>query len=85
VSRAREQSERASSQERCRRKWSKEAWLLAEDGMSPQSLREVSPVVIAGTKPFGYAIDEFIDTFYLDRGGAFLCRRARRAGRHRVF
>jgi hypothetical protein len=32
----------------------------------PQSLREVSSVVIAGTKPFGYAIDEFIDTFYLD-------------------
>ena len=32
----------------------------------PQSLCEVSSVVIAGTKPFGYAIDEFLDTFYLD-------------------
>jgi hypothetical protein len=32
----------------------------------PQSLGEVSSVVIAGTKPFGYAIDEFLDTFYLD-------------------
>jgi hypothetical protein len=32
----------------------------------PQSLSEVSSVVIAGTKLFGMAIDEFIDTFYLD-------------------
>ena len=32
----------------------------------PQCLGEVSLVVIAGTKPFGYAIDEFLDTFYLD-------------------
>jgi hypothetical protein len=32
----------------------------------PQSLGEVSSVVIAGTKPFAYAIDEFLDTFYLD-------------------
>ena len=32
----------------------------------PQSLREVSSVVIAGTKSFGYAIDEFLDAFYLD-------------------
>ena len=32
----------------------------------PQSLGEVSSVVIAGTKTFGYAIDEFLDTFYLD-------------------
>jgi hypothetical protein len=32
----------------------------------PQSLREVSSAVIAGTKSFGYAIDEFLDTFYLD-------------------
>ena len=32
----------------------------------PQSLGEVSSVVIAGTKPFGYAIDEFLDSFYLD-------------------
>jgi hypothetical protein len=32
----------------------------------PQSLGEVSSVVIVGTKPFAYAIDEFLDTFYLD-------------------
>ena len=32
----------------------------------PQSLCEVSSIVIAGTKPFGFAIDEFLDTFYLD-------------------
>jgi len=32
----------------------------------PQSLSEVSSVVIAGTKPFAHAIDEFLDTFYLD-------------------
>jgi hypothetical protein len=32
----------------------------------PQSLAAVSTVVIAGTKPFAYAIDEFLDTFYLD-------------------
>ena len=32
----------------------------------PQSLSDVSSVVIAGTKPFAYAIDEFLDTFYLD-------------------
>jgi hypothetical protein len=32
----------------------------------PQSLAEVAEIVIAGTKPFGYAIDEFLDTFYLD-------------------
>jgi hypothetical protein len=32
----------------------------------PQSLGEVSSAVIAGTKPFAYAIDEFLDTFYLD-------------------
>ena len=32
----------------------------------PQDLREVAAVTIAGTKSFGNAIDEFIDTFYLD-------------------
>jgi len=32
----------------------------------PQDLREVAAVTIAGTKPFGNAIDEFIDAFYLD-------------------
>ena len=32
----------------------------------PQSLSEVSSIVIAGTKSFGFAIDEFLDTFYLD-------------------
>jgi hypothetical protein len=32
----------------------------------PQSLSEVSSAVIAGTKSFGFAIDEFLDTFYLD-------------------
>ena len=32
----------------------------------PQSLGEVSSAVIAGTKSFGFAIDEFLDTFYLD-------------------
>jgi hypothetical protein len=32
----------------------------------PQSLAEVSSAVIAGTKSFGYAMDEFLDTFYLD-------------------
>ncbi|HTO80586.1 MAG TPA: hypothetical protein VMQ73_00055 [Methylomirabilota bacterium] len=34
--------------------------------MRPQDLREVAAVTIAGTKPFGNAIDEFIDAFYLD-------------------
>jgi len=32
----------------------------------PQNLREVAAATIAGTKSFGNAIDEFIDTFYLD-------------------
>ena len=32
----------------------------------PQNLREVASATIAGTKSFGNAIDEFIDTFYLD-------------------
>jgi hypothetical protein len=32
----------------------------------PQNLREVAEVTIAGTKSFGNAIDEFVDTFYLD-------------------
>jgi hypothetical protein len=32
----------------------------------PQSFREVSSAVTAGTKSFGFAIDEFLDTFYLD-------------------
>ena len=32
----------------------------------PQNLHEVAVATIAGTKSFGNAIDEFIDTFYLD-------------------
>jgi hypothetical protein len=32
----------------------------------PASLAEVSAVVTAGLKPFAYAIDEFVDAFYLD-------------------
>ena len=32
----------------------------------PQNLHEVALATIAGTKSFGNAIDEFIDTFYLD-------------------
>lgn len=32
----------------------------------PQNLHEVASATIAGTKSFGNAIDEFIDTFYLD-------------------
>lgn len=32
----------------------------------PQDLREVAAVTIAGTKSFADAIDEFVDTFYLD-------------------
>jgi hypothetical protein len=32
----------------------------------PQSISEVSLAVTAGTKSFGYAMDEFLDTFYLD-------------------
>jgi hypothetical protein len=32
----------------------------------PQNLGEASAAVIAGAKPFGHAIDEFLDTFYLD-------------------
>src|SRR5262249_62103506 len=40
---------------------------IAEASMSrPQDLREVAAATIAGTKSFGNAIDEFIDTFYLD-------------------
>jgi hypothetical protein len=32
----------------------------------PQNLNEVAAATIAGTKSFANAIDEFIDTFYLD-------------------
>jgi len=32
----------------------------------PQTLREVSAIVVAEAKPFGRAIDEFVDAFYLD-------------------
>jgi hypothetical protein len=32
----------------------------------PQDLREVVAATIAGTKPFGIAIDDFVDAFYLD-------------------
>lgn len=32
----------------------------------PQNFREVVAVTIAGTKSFANAIDEFVDTFYLD-------------------
>jgi hypothetical protein len=32
----------------------------------PYSLREVSSIVLAGTKSFAHAIDEFVDAFYLD-------------------
>lgn len=32
----------------------------------PKNLHEVAEVTIAGTKSFANAIDEFVDTFYLD-------------------
>jgi hypothetical protein len=32
----------------------------------PETLREVGTAVIAGTKSFGEAVDEFVDAFYLD-------------------